>query len=60
MNVINIENLKPKGWNTAKFEGFNYGANTSFFVVNSAPGRVLINIAILMKKLLLFLMEILK
>ena len=39
MEIISIDNLKPKGVNTAKFEGFNYGANTSFFVVNSAPGK---------------------
>jgi quercetin dioxygenase-like cupin family protein len=39
MEIISIDNLKPKGGNSAKFEGFNYGANTSFFVVNSAPGK---------------------
>lgn len=39
MNVINIRSLSPQGGGAARFQGFEYGANASFFVVTSAPGR---------------------
>lgn len=39
MNIIDIASLRLPGGNAARFEGGPYGANTSFFVVTSAPGR---------------------
>ena len=39
MNIIDINSLKPSGGSSAKFQGFNYEANVSFFVVNSPPGK---------------------
>jgi quercetin dioxygenase-like cupin family protein len=39
MNLIEIDSLRPPSGGSPRFEGINYGANTSFFVVTSAPGR---------------------
>ncbi|MDQ3707436.1 MAG: cupin domain-containing protein [Chloroflexota bacterium] len=39
MKVIDINSLKPPRGGAARFEGINYGATASFFVVTSAPGR---------------------
>lgn len=39
VTIVDIENLKSKGGGSSKFQGFNYGANVSFFVVNSATNR---------------------
>ena len=37
MNVISLEDLKPSPERVAKFQGADYGANNSFFVVASPP-----------------------
>lgn len=39
MNIIDIDSLRPSLDRAARFEGGDHDANTSFFVVNSAPGR---------------------
>lgn len=39
MNVIDIASLRLPSGGAARFEGANYGANVSCFVVASAPGR---------------------
>lgn len=39
MNVIDIAGLRPPSGGAARFEGANFGANVSFFVVTSAPGK---------------------
>jgi quercetin dioxygenase-like cupin family protein len=37
--TIAIESLRPAGGGAALFQGFEHGAETSFFVVTSKPGR---------------------
>ncbi len=37
--TIAIESLRPAGGGAALFQGFEHGAQTSFFVVTSRPGR---------------------
>lgn len=37
--AIDIESLRPKNGGAAFFQGGDHGANTSFFVVTSAPGK---------------------
>jgi quercetin dioxygenase-like cupin family protein len=39
MNIINLDDLRPAIDRAALFEGKDYGAKTSFFLVNSLPGR---------------------
>jgi quercetin dioxygenase-like cupin family protein len=39
MNIIDIASLKPPSGGAARFQGVEYGASASFFVVTSAPGR---------------------
>ena len=39
MNIIDTNSLRPPSGGSARFEGVNYGASVSFFVVTSAPGR---------------------
>jgi quercetin dioxygenase-like cupin family protein len=39
MNIIDINSLKLSGGSSAKFQGFNYEVNISFFVVNSPLGQ---------------------
>lgn len=39
MQIIEIAGLRPPSGGSARFEGGSYGANTSFFVVMSAPGK---------------------
>jgi quercetin dioxygenase-like cupin family protein len=39
MNIIDIASLKPASGGSRRFEGGNYGANVSFFVVTSATGK---------------------
>jgi quercetin dioxygenase-like cupin family protein len=39
MNTISIENLRPVGGGSPRFEGYQHGATTSFFVVTSPPGQ---------------------
>ena len=39
MQIIKIDSLTPPGGGSPRFEGIGYGASTSFFVVNSLPGR---------------------
>jgi quercetin dioxygenase-like cupin family protein len=38
MDLIDIESLRPPSGGSPRFEGFRYGATTSFFVVKSPPG----------------------
>jgi quercetin dioxygenase-like cupin family protein len=38
MNIVGLDGLRPGIGRAAKFEGYNYEAQTSFFVVNSPPG----------------------
>lgn len=39
MNIIDIASLRPPSGGAARFEGANFGASISCFVVTSAPGR---------------------
>jgi quercetin dioxygenase-like cupin family protein len=39
MKLIDISSLKPSGGSTARFQGFRYEANVSFFVVRSPKGK---------------------
>jgi quercetin dioxygenase-like cupin family protein len=39
MQIIEIASLTPPLGGSPRFEGFHYGANTSFFVVNSPTGH---------------------
>ena len=39
MNIVEIAGLRPPSGGSPRFEGVDYGANASFFVVTSAPGR---------------------
>ena len=39
MQIITIDSLAPPTGGSPRFEGIGYGARTSFFVVNSPPGR---------------------
>lgn len=39
MEIIDITSLKPPSGGAARFQGIHYGANASFFVVTSAPGK---------------------
>jgi quercetin dioxygenase-like cupin family protein len=39
MKIVNLENLKPAPERASKFQGADYGADTSFFVATSPPGR---------------------
>ena len=39
MELVNIESLARTEGGTARFEGADHGAETSFFVVRSAPGE---------------------
>lgn len=39
MKIIEIASLKPPSGGSARFQGFEHGASTSFFVVTSAPGK---------------------
>lgn len=37
LKIIDIESLRPSGGGSPRFEGFEHGASTSFFVVTSPP-----------------------
>ena len=39
MQIIEIASLTPPSGGSPRFEGFHYGANTSFFVVNNPTGQ---------------------
>jgi quercetin dioxygenase-like cupin family protein len=39
MKIVNLEKLKPAPERASKFQGADFGADTSFFVVTSPPGR---------------------
>ncbi|MGL4612035.1 MAG: cupin domain-containing protein [Trueperaceae bacterium] len=39
MKVVDIASLRPPSGGSPRFEGGNYGANVSFFVVTSSPGN---------------------
>jgi quercetin dioxygenase-like cupin family protein len=39
MNIVNLNQLKPAPERASKFEGASFGADASFFVVTSPPGR---------------------
>jgi quercetin dioxygenase-like cupin family protein len=39
MKIVSLEKLKPAPQRASKFQGADYGADTSFFVVTSPPGR---------------------
>jgi quercetin dioxygenase-like cupin family protein len=39
MHIITIDSLKPSGGGSARFEGVNYDARSSFFVVTSPTGQ---------------------
>jgi quercetin dioxygenase-like cupin family protein len=39
MKIVNLEKLKPAPERASKFQGADFGADTSFFVVTSSPGR---------------------
>jgi len=39
MKIVKLENLKPAPERASKFQGIDYGADTSFFVVTPPPGR---------------------
>jgi quercetin dioxygenase-like cupin family protein len=39
MKIVNLENLKPAPERASKFQGADFGADTSFFVVTPPPGR---------------------
>lgn len=39
MQIIKTDSLKPPGGGSPQFQGDEHGATTSFFVVQSAPGR---------------------
>ncbi len=39
MEIINIARLNSPGSIAARFQGFQYGANFSFFVVDSPTGK---------------------
>jgi quercetin dioxygenase-like cupin family protein len=39
MNIIDIASLRPPSGGSPRFEGGNYGASVSFFVVTSPPGK---------------------
>ncbi|MDZ4763413.1 MAG: cupin domain-containing protein [Chloroflexota bacterium] len=39
MQIIEIARLRPPGGGSPQFQGIDYGANTSFFVVNSLPSQ---------------------
>jgi quercetin dioxygenase-like cupin family protein len=39
VNILEIASLNPPSGGSPRFEGGNYGANVSFFVVMSPPGN---------------------
>jgi quercetin dioxygenase-like cupin family protein len=39
MNIIDLNSLRPARERAVLFEGQDYGAKTTFFLVNSLPGR---------------------
>jgi mannose-6-phosphate isomerase-like protein (cupin superfamily) len=39
MNILELASFKPPNGGSPRFEGWNYGANVSFFVVMSATGK---------------------
>ena len=39
MKTIDIDSIKPSGEEVAIFQGANYGANVSFFIVKFSPGK---------------------
>jgi quercetin dioxygenase-like cupin family protein len=39
MTLLDITSLRPASGGSPRFEGGNYGANVSFFVVTSSPGN---------------------
>ena len=39
MKIIDINSMIPPGWETAKFQRFEHGADVSFFVVHASPGN---------------------
>ena len=39
MNIIEIAGLIPPGASSLKFQGFQHGSNTSFFIVRSPKGK---------------------
>ena len=39
MNIISINSLRPPSDGSPQFQGMDYGANASFFVVMSAPNQ---------------------
>jgi quercetin dioxygenase-like cupin family protein len=39
MNIVDINSNKPPGEEAATFQGFEYGASISFFVVQFSPGK---------------------
>lgn len=39
MQILEIESIRPPTGGSPRFEGYLHGANTSFFVVTSTPGK---------------------
>jgi quercetin dioxygenase-like cupin family protein len=39
MKIVRLSDLKPETDRAARFQGADFGADTSFFVVTSPPGR---------------------
>ena len=39
MKIIDINTMIPPGWESAKFQGFEHGADVSFFVVYVSTGN---------------------
>ena len=39
MKIVDINSMKPPGGEAAVFQGFEYGADVSFFVVQFSPGK---------------------
>lgn len=39
MKVVEIDELKPRNGGSARFQGENFDATSSFFIVNSPPGK---------------------
>lgn len=39
MKIIDLKDIKTPNGEVATFQGFEYGANVSFFVVNFSPGK---------------------
>jgi quercetin dioxygenase-like cupin family protein len=39
VKIVDINSLKPPSGDVATFQGFKYGANISFFIVQFSPGK---------------------